>query len=128
MYFIYVSTDTTAVESLEKVLRRLDQHKSLLSVDSGYDLIEFLQNVKEGESYPDLIILSTNDSRLNGCELLELLKTDDIYRMIPVVMLFHEQNKKNQEFCDQMGTEYIPAPGLQTEWMYAAERMCAACV
>src|SRR5690348_8214739 len=127
MYFIYVSTDSAAVEMLEEVLHRVDRHRSLLSVDSGYDLIEFLQNVKEGQSYPDVIILSTSYSRLNGCELLELLKTDDIYRLIPVIMLFHEQNKKDQDYCDQMGTETIPAPKLQTEWMHVAERMCAVC-
>lgn len=110
MYVIYVSTDVKAVEMLEEMMHLVDKKKLLLAVSNGYDLIQFLQNVKTGESYPDLIILSTHRSRLNGRELLELLKTDDIYRMIPVVMFVAAERELEEEWCPRLGTEMILSP------------------
>jgi CheY-like chemotaxis protein len=127
MYLIYVSNDVEAVEMLEEVLHRVDKKKLLIAVSNGYDLIQFLQNVKEGESYPDLIILSTHHSRLNGRELLELLKTDDIYRMIPVIMFVAREHELGEVWCERLGTETILSPTIPKEWVTAARKICAAC-
>jgi len=127
MYFIYVSNDIDAVELLEQVLHRVDQSKILLAVPNGYDLIQFLQNVKRGEAYPDLIILTTHFARLGGKELLELLKTDDIYRMIPVLMFLSNDNKEDAAFCKRLGTDYLVTPTVKKDWIKAAKRMCTSC-
>jgi len=127
MYLIYVSTDAAAVEMLEEVLHRVDKKKLLMAVSNGYDLIQFLQNVKQGESYPELIILSTHRSRLNGRELLELLKTDDIYRMIPVIMFVIGEEELEEKWCERLGTETIVSPTIPNEWVTAAHKICAAC-
>jgi CheY-like chemotaxis protein len=128
MYFIYVSNDNDAIELLEEVLQLVDRTKLLLAVPDGYELIQFLQNVKRGESYPDLIILSTHMPRMSGKEVLELLKIDDIYRLIPVVMLQHEINEEEEVFCKQLGTDTIIKPALKKEWIKAARQMCANCI
>ena len=128
MYFIYVSNDNDAIKLLEEVLQLVDRTKLLIAVPDGYNLIQFLQNVKRGESYPDLIILSTQLSRMSGKEVLELLKVDDIYRLIPVIMLLREGNEDEQLFCRQLGTETIAEPSLKKEWIEAAKQMCAACI
>lgn len=127
MYFIYVSNDIDAVELLEQVLHRVDQSKILLAVPNGYDLIQFLQNVKRGEAYPDLIILTTHFARLGGKELLELLKTDDIYRMIPVLMFLSNDNEEDAAFCKRLGTDYLVTPTVKKDWIKAAKRMCTSC-
>jgi len=128
MYFIYVSSDNDAIELLEEVLQLVDKTKLLIAVPDGYDLVQFLQNVKRGESYPDLIILSTHLSRMSGKEVLELLKIDDIYRLIPVIMLLHEKDEDEELFCKQLGTDTIIRPSLKKEWITVAKQMCAACV
>ena len=128
MYFIYVSNDVQATDAFENVLHKIDRKKVLITVPNGYELIQFLQNVKKGESYPDLIILTPDHLRISGKELLELLKVDDIYCLIPVVMLFHERiNTQDEAFCRQLGTEFMLAPKAQPEWMSAVKKMCAVC-
>lgn len=127
MYFIFVSTDRPAVELLEKVLHGMDQQKTLLSVSNGYDLIHFLQNIKRGESYPDLIILSVKMARLGGMELLALLKSDDMYCLIPVLMLLKEGDTVEEVSCQRFGTETMIYPGQRKEWLEAAKRMCTIC-
>lgn len=127
MYFIFVSNDVEAVTLFENVLSKIDPKRILIAVPNGYDLIQFLQNVKKGESFPDLIILTPAFLRIGGIELLELLKTDDLYRLIPVFMLLPEMNVDQEHYCAQLGTEYLMAPKDQQEWMNAVDKMCASC-
>ena len=127
MYFIFVSNDIDAVRTFEDVLHLVDSKRILITVPNGYDLINYLQNVKRGESYPDVIILTPKYLRISGTDLLELLKTDDFYRLIPVLMLMPDDNPQHEEVCSRLGSEYMPAPRSKEEWLYALDRMCAAC-
>ncbi|HEU4471582.1 MAG TPA: hypothetical protein VFR58_10890 [Flavisolibacter sp.] len=128
MYFIYVDTDAKVFETLEAVMHRVDKTKLLIAVANGYELLQFLQNVKWGQSYPDLIILNMiRPEALNGMELLQLLKTDDIYRLIPVIMLLPQNNEEHQSFCRSLGADTILLPTEQKDWVSAARQICSAC-
>ena len=127
MYFIFVSTDSADADRLETVLHGLDRGKNLLSIKNGFDLIQFLQDVKRGESYPDLIIMSTKMTRLTGRELMELLKADDIYCLIPILVFLPELNGDDDVFYKRFGVETMVTPNVEDEWVSAAKRMCTVC-
>ena len=127
MYFIFVSTDSEAADHLEAVLHSLDKEKNLLSLKNGFDLIQFLQDVKRGESYPDLIVMSAKMTRLTGRELMELLKSDDIYCLIPILVFLPELNGDEDIFFKRLGAETMVTPNIEDEWVTAAKRMCAVC-
>jgi CheY-like chemotaxis protein len=127
MYFLFVNNDNDDVLAFEKILHTIDSKKILITVANGYDLIQFLQNVKKDESYPDLIVLTPKFLRLNGMDLLELLKTDDMYCLIPVVMLLPENNFDQETVCNRFGAEFMLSPKDQGEWMSTVKKMCAIC-
>lgn len=127
MFFIFVSNDIEVVSVFENALRRADADRKLVTVSNGYDLVQYLQNVKRGESYPDLIILTPEFPRISGTDLLQLLKTDDLYRLIPVVMLMPESNNELENLCNCLNTAYMLTPKNQSEWMSAVDKMCATC-
>jgi len=127
MYFIFVNNVVEDVQVFENILHEIDSKKILITVSNGYDLIQFLQNVKRDESYPDLIVLTPKFLRLNGMDLLELLKTDDIYCLIPVVMLLPENNFAHETVCNRLGAEFMLAPKDQGEWMSTLKKMCTVC-
>lgn len=127
MFFMYVSTEVSGFEQLEKELNFIDHNKKLVAVSNGYDLIQFLQNVKKGDSYPDLIILSTKMSRLKAREVLELLKSDDIYCLIPIVIFLSELEGEDDDFCRRLGAETMLTPAGNNEWQNAAKKMCTLC-
>lgn len=126
MYFIFVSDDKEAIGFFENELQKIDAKKVLITLDNGFDLINFLQNVGKGRSYPELIILTPKFLRLGGMDLLELLKTDDIYRLIPVMILLPENNVLHEERCNRLMTDFIPAPTTENEWNQAVSKMCTS--
>lgn len=61
----------------------------LFWVDNGEKAVEFINQTGayKDSPRPDLIILDLNLPRMDGREVLKYLKTNDAYKMIPVVVL-----------------------------------------
>src|SRR5215213_8162983 len=127
MYFLYVTKDASSIDQLEEVLHLVDRKKVLLAVPGGYELIHFLQGIGEGDAYPELIILTLKMPRLSGRDTLELLKTDDIYRLIPVIVFTSDELGEDESFCNHLGAELISKPVQQKEWVDTAKKLCAVC-
>jgi CheY-like chemotaxis protein len=59
--------------------------RSIVQARDGVEALEYLQNPDARQ--PDLIVLDLNMPRMNGAELLAILKDDEQLKAIPVVML-----------------------------------------
>ncbi|MFJ4847064.1 MULTISPECIES: response regulator [unclassified Streptomyces] len=59
--------------------------RNLTQVEDGVAALDYLRD--DSNARPDLIVLDLNMPRMNGRELLEILKADDDLRAIPVVVL-----------------------------------------
>lgn len=123
-YFLYAGTDSREIDELDKVLHSIDHTKQIIAVPNGFELINFLQQIGRGESYPLLIILNLKMKRLDGRATLELLKSDDIYRLIPTFMLLPQENTEARRFCFSLGTDVIIKPANRNEWTTAVKQMC----
>jgi CheY-like chemotaxis protein len=64
-------------------------HNDLHTVQDGVEAIAFLRREPpfEDKPVPDLILLDLNLPRMDGREVLELIKADEALRRIPVVVL-----------------------------------------
>ena len=58
-------------------------------IEDGERALDYIlkRNGYEGAEKPDLIILDINLPRMNGLEILQIIKEEEISRKIPVVML-----------------------------------------
>jgi CheY-like chemotaxis protein len=62
--------------------------------DAGLDYV-FKRGRYENEATPDLILLDINLPKKNGHEVLRILKSSDLYRMVPVVLLTTSSDERD---------------------------------
>jgi CheY-like chemotaxis protein len=126
-YILYADNDEDDIYLMKETLQAVNIHKKLVCVSDGFAAIQYLQEVKEGDTYPSIIVLDMHMPRLNGKETLQLLKTDDMYRLIPVIILSTDSLENDQEFFKQLNTEVILKPFYYNAWVDVVNKLCSYC-
>ncbi|WP_405009235.1 response regulator [Kitasatospora sp. NBC_01539] len=81
---LLVEDDAADAMLIEEALEEKAQ-RDIVRVGNGEDALEHLR--AEGALLPDLIVLDLNMPRMNGRELLDIIKIDESLKSIPVVVL-----------------------------------------
>lgn len=115
-YFLYAEDDADDVCVLKEFMLQQSSPKEIVCVANGFEILEYLQQIKKDESYPCLIILDFHLPRLNGMDTLVLLKTDDLYRLIPVVVFSSKLSSAEEEKCRSLGADLLMKPSRYAKW------------
>jgi CheY-like chemotaxis protein len=85
-----------------------------MTLVNGFELLLFLKHRNENE-FPSLIVLDINMPVMKGLEALSILKTNDRYRNIPVVMFSTSAKPDDIEYCRKFNTEILIKPTKYSE-------------
>jgi DNA-binding response OmpR family regulator len=78
---------------------------------------------KAKKERPDLIVLDIMMPRINGYKVARLLKFDDTYRHIPIIMLTAKAQEKDKKIGEETGAdEYITKPFEMDELISTIKR------
>lgn len=85
---------------IERALKEAKVINRLSIVRDGQEALDYLRHKKGGGDAgsfykPGLILLDVNLPKLNGLELLKIIKEDETLKMIPVVMLTVSQREED---------------------------------
>lgn len=87
----------------EEILKDIYQ---ITAVDTGEKALLFLK-----ENMPDLILLDVDMPAMNGYEVMEQLKSDEVFSEIPVVFLIEGADRENEIRCLKMGAmDFVKKP------------------
>lgn len=89
----------------------------LPSVENGVEVIKSLNNIKEDDDLPDLIILDQNMPLLNGKQTLTYIKSNERYGRIPVCICSTYADNSLVDDCARLGA-YMVATKPITERDY----------
>lgn len=127
LYILYADDDADDILLMKKTVGELNHAREVVGVSNGYELIKYLQSIKQGKAYPALIVLDIHMPRLNGKETLDLLKTDDMYRLIPVVMFSGDRNINDEDLFKRLGTKIVAKPKDYSDWTNTVKQLCTYC-
>lgn len=97
----------------------LGQHFNVYEFNNGLEFFEWLE---EGET-PDIIISDIKMPKMNGFELITLLKSSKLYRDIPVIMLSGLSDSNTRIKSLQMGAEdYFVKPFNPVELLVKVQK------
>lgn len=84
-------------------------------VENGVELFFFLENIKENEELPDLIILDQNMPKRNGLQTLQLLKETERYSHIPVMIYSTYTDEQLRKNSFQLGASTVETKPISKE-------------
>jgi len=77
----------------------------------GEEALNWIQKWDKGEPVPIVILLDLNLPRYNGLEVLKELKSHEVYKTIPVIILTTSSESKDIELAYKLGANsYIVKP------------------
>jgi DNA-binding response OmpR family regulator len=115
--------------------------RRILIVDDEPDLVETIQVALEMENYdtlvafdgyrgldrarkerPDLIILDVMLPGMNGYKVCRLLKFDEQYKRIPIIMLTAEAQEKDRRTGEETGADFYMTKPFSADKLLAKVR------
>jgi CheY-like chemotaxis protein len=83
-YILLVEDDEVDRMTVKRAVRKLKIPNELLTAENGEEALELLQ---DSTALPWFILMDINMPRMNGLELLKIMKSDERLKIIPVIML-----------------------------------------
>jgi len=99
---------------------------NLHHVVDGREGLDFLNKAGQfaDAPRPDLIFLDLNMPRMNGCEFLAVIKSEEHFKSIPVVVLTTSEVEKDVVLSYQLGaTSYITKPVDMPQFVKAIQQI-----
>jgi len=98
-YILLVEDNPDDVELTQLAFKKNNFGNDIIVVDDGQKAIDFLiedrENGIDKYGYPELILLDLKLPKLNGHEVLKVIKSTDKLKRIPVVILTSSQQEED---------------------------------
>jgi CheY-like chemotaxis protein len=99
---------------IKRALKTIMPQASVTSVYDGTEAIEYLfnqDNFKNGERYPDVILLDINMPLMNGKVACKLIRDDKKFDAIPIIILTTSSHPTDKDQLLQLGAnDYFIKP------------------
>lgn len=116
---------------VELTLNALAQHNlanRVVAVNDGVELLEYLRYEgkysKRNLGKPAVILLDIKMPRMDGIEVLEIIRNEPDFKNIPVVMLTSSREEPDLKRCYELGVNaYVVKPVDFKEFLDAAKHL-----
>ena len=110
-YILYADDDMDDQETLKDTLLEVAPEISLVSVQDGIQLLDFLNSLPPGSKFPCLLLVDMNMPKINGIEALKILKADPVYKDLPVIVFSTAETHSWIQMAKELGAEdYVIKP------------------
>lgn len=105
---LLIEDDAIEIMKFNRVMKSLNMTHKIVEAHNGEEALNLL---KEKDLVPDIIILDLNMPKLDGKEFLQILKSDEVLKYIPSIVLTTSGNLKDVKECYSIGIAgYILKP------------------
>lgn len=124
---LWADDDYDDLQMMQEILAKKKKDYDIIEVHNGKEAIEHLKQIREKSELPCLIILDINMPVLDGKETLSILKNNEDYRQIPVVVFTTSESELDKLFCKKFNTEMVTKPPTYSTLSAALEKLLKEC-
>ena len=105
---LMVDDDTIEIMKLSRTVSSMNLDHQITDANNGEQALNILEQKDE---LPDIILLDLNMPKINGIELLTILKAKESLMHIPIIIVTTSSNNKDLLHCYKLGIAgYIIKP------------------
>lgn len=112
---------------MREALQKTDHRYEVVEVHNGRKVLDYLKFVKPKKDFPCLIVLDMNMPVLSGRETLAILKSEEDYQSIPVVVFTTSSSEMDRMFCHRFGVEMLTKPSSFDGLKGAVQQLLTFC-
>ncbi|PQJ09801.1 hypothetical protein CJD36_017910 [Flavipsychrobacter stenotrophus] len=114
---------------MEDTFREIQLSELIHFVENGENILSYLDAINAESDLPTLIVLDLNMPRMNGTQTLKMLKANDRYRHIPVIIFSTSINTIEMNECIKTGaSSYVVKPVTYKECLDTARSFYNSCL
>ena len=107
---VWADDDLDDLLIMRETLERLGLGHRVVEAHNGQEVLNYLHSLNNASSYPCLIILDINMPVLNGRDTLALIRREEKYNDVPVVMFTTSSSNMDRAFCNRFGAKLYTKP------------------
>ncbi|HUQ65528.1 MAG TPA: response regulator [Flavitalea sp.] len=102
-YFLYAEDDLDDAHIMLEFVQKIDANLEVVVRGNGSEIIEYLMNLESHQVLPCFILLDINLPQMDGLTALEILKSDDQFNTICVIMYSTSNSVADLEKAKSLG-------------------------
>lgn len=126
-HILWADDDMDDLMLMRQVLQELGDNYNIKEVHNGKEALDYLQDGKQANRLPCLIILDMNMPVMDGKETLSRLKKDEALKEIPVVFFTTSNSQIDKLYCKHHGVEMITKPPQYANLKDAVQKLLKYC-
>ena len=104
----YTDDDAEDLEFFTEVTSELGEHLNIVTQKNGRDLLHDLENPPPN---PHIVFLDLNMPGISGFDVLEQLRSTEVYKNLPIVIFSTSNDEQTIEKSRKLGANfYVPKP------------------
>ena len=108
---LLVEDDPDDVLLITDALKSTSSGLTIINKKNGLEALNYLNERKSGSDLlPCLIIMDINMPVLNGKQLLAILKNEDDFKCIPLIVFTTSSTDGDKEFCNRFDVPMVTKP------------------
>ena len=104
-YFLYADDDHDDRQIVTEMIAQIDPDLKIVGVENGTGVLNFLHSLKQRDVFPCFILLDINMPLMDGFKTLEILKSKNSLRSIPVILFTTSSHTRDKELAKRLGAE-----------------------
>jgi CheY-like chemotaxis protein len=107
---LLIDDDKDDLMLIKHTIMEINNSYILHEVENGNVALEYLHDALNTGRLPCLVLLDINMPVLDGKQFLEIIKADDAFAKIPIVVLTTSANTEDENFCKKYDVEMLTKP------------------
>jgi len=107
---LWADDDADDLYFVKEVMEVLDDKHRVIEASNGRQALDYLSSIDCPSQLPCLVVLDINMPVLDGKETLAIIKSEEKYSTITVVVFTTSSSEKDRLFCERFGVEMYSKP------------------